>query len=163
MADNTAELIKWSSSFSVGVKLIDEQHQALLNLCNDMFQHCVGEEKAEREYFEKVIHGAVEYVKIHFATEEKIMLKTRFAGYAEHKKEHESFVLNVVEQLQAYNSGKRLVLNNFTRFLKEWILTHIAVSDKQYFEYFKKIATRKADGTLSINTDDVQRAAVPGA
>jgi hypothetical protein len=27
--------------------------------------------------------------------------------------------------------------------------------DKQYFEYFKKLASRKADGTLSINSDDV--------
>ncbi|MDR0589403.1 MAG: hypothetical protein LBG25_02540, partial [Spirochaetaceae bacterium] len=34
--------------------------------------------------------------------------------------------------------------------LKEWILTHIAISDKNFFEHFKKIATRNADGTLSI-------------
>ncbi|MDR2516002.1 MAG: bacteriohemerythrin [Spirochaetaceae bacterium] len=160
MANNPIELVKWSPSFSVGIKLIDEQHQTLLNLTNDMFKHCVGEEKAEREYFERVIHGAVEYVKVHFATEEKIMLKTGFSGYTEHKKEHENFVLNVVEQIQAYNSGKRLVLNSFTRFLKEWILTHIAVSDKRYFEYFRKIATRKENGTLSISHDDVAAHAV---
>jgi hemerythrin len=123
-----------------------------------MFEHCIGVEKAEREYFESVIHGAVEYVKIHFATEEKIMRRTGYAGYAQHKKEHEAFVLNVLEQIQAYNAGKRLVLNNFTRFLKNWILTHIAVSDKRYFEHFKRIATRKADGRLSINNNDVARA-----
>ncbi|MDR1909915.1 MAG: bacteriohemerythrin [Spirochaetaceae bacterium] len=158
MPDNTKELVKWSQTFSVGIKIIDDQHRELLELTNDMFRHCVGEEKAEREYFEKVIHDAVDYVKIHFATEEKIMLKTGYAGYAEHKREHESFVLNVVEQIQAYNAGKPLVLNTFTRFLKEWILTHIAVSDKRYFEHFKRIATRKANGVLSISQNDIQKA-----
>jgi hypothetical protein len=27
--------------------------------------------------------------------------------------------------------------------------------DKQYFSYFKKIASRKSDGKLSINRDDI--------
>jgi hemerythrin len=159
VVNKSKELVTWSPTFSVGIKLIDEQHQELLNLTNDMFEHCIGEEKAEREYFESVIHGAVDYVKVHFATEEKIMLRTGYAGFAQHKKEHEAFVLNVVEQIQAYNAGKRLVLNNFTRYLKEWILTHIAVSDKQYFEHFKRIATRKENGRLTISTEDVRRVA----
>jgi hemerythrin len=43
----------------------------------------------------------------------------------------------------------------FTEFLKNWVLTHIAVSDRQYFEYFKKIAARKENGKLSITKADV--------
>ena len=46
-------------------------------------------------------------------------------------------------------------LLSFTNFLKDWILTHIAISDKQYFEYFRKIATRKNDGSLSISIEDI--------
>jgi hemerythrin len=65
-------------------------------------------------------------------------------------------VLTVVEQVRAFNEGRSFTQLSFTRFLKEWILTHIAVTDKKYFEYFKKIATRKSDGKLTITQADVQ-------
>ncbi|MDR1143716.1 MAG: bacteriohemerythrin [Spirochaetaceae bacterium] len=152
-----SELVSWSSTFSVGIKLIDDQHKELLNLTNDLFNHCVGDDAEERAYFEKVIHEAVKYVKIHFATEEKIMRKTNFSGFLDHKREHEAFVLTVVEQIQAFNEGKKFTLTAFTKFLKNWILTHIALQDKQYFEYFKKVATRKSDGKLSITREDLTR------
>jgi hemerythrin len=150
-----SELVSWSPSLSVGIKLIDEQHKELLNLTNDLFNHCVGDEEAEREYFKQVINKAINYIKVHFSTEEKIMLATKFSGYREHKRQHDSFVLTVVEQVNALNEGKAFTLLNFTKFLKDWVLTHIAISDKLYFEYFKKIATRKADGKLSITAADL--------
>jgi hemerythrin len=142
--------------FSVGIKVIDDQHKSLLDLVNDLFNHATGDEKAERAYFKKVIHQAVEYIKVHFATEEKIMTATKFPGYAEHKKTHDDFVLTVVQNVKDFEAGKRLTLTKFSYFLKDWILTHIAVMDKKYFDYFKKIATRKDGGALSITSADVQ-------
>jgi len=157
MTLNTTDttLVTWSPTYSVGVKVIDDQHKGLLNLVNDMYNHVVGDEAAERAYFQKVIQQAVNYVKIHFATEEKIMLATKFLGYAEHKRAHDSFILTVVENIQAFNTGKRMTLATFTHFLKDWILTHIAIMDKQYFDFFMKIATRKANRKLSITSADI--------
>jgi hemerythrin len=155
MANYDTEWISWSNKLSCGIKLIDEQHKGLVDLVNEMFKHINGNEVQERDYFNRVIQEAVKYVKIHFATEEKIMLATKFAGYAEHKKEHDSFVLAVLNNVKDYEAGKRLTLITFTRFLKEWILSHIAVMDKQYFEYFKTIASRKDDGKLSITSADI--------
>ncbi|MCL2043334.1 MAG: bacteriohemerythrin [Treponema sp.] len=149
------DLITWSSTFSVGVKLIDDQHKGLLDLVNDMFNHATGNEAEEREYFASIIQQAVQYVKVHFSTEEKIMLHTKFPGYAEHKKTHDSFVLTLVENIEKYNAGRRLILSDFTKFLKEWILTHVAIMDKMYFSHFKSIATRQDDGKLHIDTSNV--------
>ena len=122
-----------------------------------MFNHISGNDEQERVYLNKILQEAVKYVRVHFATEEKIMLATKFAGYDEHKKAHEEFILNVAENIQNLSSGKRLTLIFFSRFLKTWILSHIAVMDKQYFDYFRKIATRKGDGKLTINFSDVNR------
>jgi len=151
------ELVKWSHKLSCGIKLIDDQHKGLVDLVNEMFNHVNGNEVQEHAYFNRVIQEAVKYVKIHFATEEKIMLGTKFSGYPEHKKAHDSFVLAVVNNVKDYEAGKRLTLVSFTRFLKEWILSHIAVMDKQYFEYFKSIASRKDDGKLSITSADIKQ------
>ncbi|MDR1575126.1 MAG: bacteriohemerythrin [Treponema sp.] len=152
-----SELVRWSATYSVGIKLIDDQHKGLLDLVNDLFNHVSADEATERAYFQKVIQTAVNYVKVHFATEEKIMLATRFPGYAEHKKAHDTFVLTVVDNIRDFEAGKKFTLAGFTRFLKDWVLTHIAIMDKQYFTYFKQIASRKANGRLTINQGDLQR------
>jgi hemerythrin len=156
MKDEKKEYVKWSDTYSMGIKIIDEQHKGLLDFVNDLFNHSTGNEKEERAYFKKVIDQAVQYIKEHFATEEKMMLATKFPGYAEHKKVHDEFTLTVVQSVKDFESGKRLVLVKFAYFLKDWVLTHIAIMDAQYAAYFKKIATRKADGKLSITKDDIE-------
>jgi hemerythrin len=151
------ELVKWSNTYVSHVKIVDEQHQELFKLTNTLFQHCVGDLVAEKEFFKSVIHQAIDYVKIHFATEEKMMKATKYSGYDEHKREHDSFVLTVVDAVRSFNETGKLNLIQFTRFLKDWILTHIAVCDRKYFDYFQKIATRKKDGKLSITKEDLHR------
>jgi hemerythrin len=152
------ELVSWSSQYASGVKIVDEQHKELLNLTNDLFNHCVGDPEKEKEYFKSVIHSAVDYVKNHFATEERMMISTKFSGYDHHKREHDKFVLTIVDTIKEFNETRRLSLFKFTKFLKNWVLTHIAVEDKKYFDYFKRIASIKKDGRLTISKTDVERA-----
>ncbi len=97
---NNTNLVTWSQTFSVGVRSIDNQHKELLDLVNDMYNHVVGDEKAERAYFKKVIDKVVEYVKVHFATEEKILKAIKFRGYAEHKRAHDAFIFKVIENIR---------------------------------------------------------------
>jgi len=145
----------WSDSYSMGVKLIDDQHKGLLDFVNDLFNHASGKEDEERAYFSEVIQQAVQYIKEHFHAEEKLMVGTKFPGYAAHKKVHNEFTLTVVKSVKDFEAGKRLVLEKFAYFLKDWFLAHVAVMDRQYADYFKKIATRKADGKLSITKADI--------
>ena len=147
--------VVWSDSYSMGIKIIDDQHKGLLDFVNDLFSHVSGNEYEEHAYFKKVIQGAVQYVKTHFATEEKYMIATKFPGYAAHKKVHDEFVLTVIQTAKDYEAGKRLTLEKLSHFLKDWVLSHIAVMDTQYAQYFRKIATRKADGKLSITAADI--------
>jgi len=148
-------LVTWSKTFSVGIKTIDDQHKELLELVNDMYNHIVGDKKEEKAYFKKVIKKTVKYIKVHFATEEKILKAIKFVGFSEHKKAHDSFILKVVENVKDYEDGKTVLLASITHFLKDWILTHIAIMDKQYFEYFKQVVTSKADGRLAIAAEDL--------
>ena len=147
--------VNWSDSYSMGIKLIDDQHKGLLDFVNELFAHATGNEEEERAWFKEVIQQAVQYIKEHFTTEEKFMIATKFPGYAEHKKTHDEFTLTVIKCVNDFQAGKRLVLEKFAYFLKDWILTHVAVMDRQYSDYFRKIATRKADGKLTITAADV--------
>jgi hemerythrin len=155
MTTKGKEHVSWSHTYSLGVKLIDDQHKGLIDFVNDLFNHASGNEKRERAYFTEVIQQAVQYIKEHFQAEEKLMIGTKFPGYAEHKKVHDEFTLTVLKSVKDFEAGKRLVLEKFALFLKDWILTHIAIMDRQYADYFRKIATRKEDGKLSITKADV--------
>ena len=149
--DRRSPIVKWSNTYLLGIKIIDDQHKDLLDFVNDIYSHSAEKEDEQRVYFKGVISKVVEYVKVHFATEEKIMLATKFPGYSEHKKNHEAFILKIVEAVKDFEAGKRLVLTNFSSFLKDWILTHIAVKDVKYRDHLKQIATRNPDGTLNVS------------
>jgi len=144
--------IEWSESYSIGIKMIDDQHKGLLDIVNDLYSHSTGDETEERFYFTDVIHQAVQYIKNHFQVEEKLLLAAKYPDYAEHKKAHDQFTLMVVTSAKDFEAGKRLVLEKFAHFLKDWILSHIALMDQEYATYLKKIATRNADGKLFVGT-----------
>jgi hemerythrin len=140
------KLVTWSATYSVGVKVIDDQHKELLDLVNDMYNHVTDNEKKERAYFKSIIRQIVNYIKIHFATEEQIMKATKFKGYHEHKRSHDAFVLSVIDIIRDYEAGKRVAISTLTHFIKDWILSHTAIEDKQYFNHLTKRAARRASG-----------------
>jgi hemerythrin len=70
----------------------------------------------------------------------------KYPRLAEHKKEHEDFVLKMVGDVQSFQGGRKFVPNNFVRFLKDWVLSHIAISDTQYAKYIRDL---KKQGRLS--------------
>lgn len=157
VSTGSRDQVKWSEAYALGIKLIDDQHKELLSIVNDIFNHATGREWEEHEYFKGVIKQAVNYIKNHFTTEEKIMITTKYKGYIEHKKNHEDFILKVLTTAKDYESGKRLTLTSFGYFLKDWVLSHIAVMDKKYCDYFRSIATKKADGKLTITLADIPK------
>ncbi len=81
--------------------------------------------------------NAVNYVKTHFAFEEGLLTKNNYPELKQHKLEHETFVKKILEEAKNFETGKQFVPNHFVRFLRDWTLEHIAVSDKKYALFFK--------------------------
>ena len=67
------KLIVWSERYSVGISRIDEQHQRLIDLINDL--HGAMLEKQEEPELSKILDGLAAYAVSHFATEETLMKK----------------------------------------------------------------------------------------
>ena len=139
--DHRNDYIKWSSTYSLGIKLIDDQHMEILDFVNELLNNPGESNIEEHIYFKKAIEKAVKYIKDHFTTEERVMLALNYPGYHEHKRDHNNFILNVIKSAKDFEAGKRLVLTNFTHYLRNWVFTHIAVMDVQYMEYFREIST----------------------
>ena len=130
-------IVEWHDSFSVGVKLIDEQHIKLIKLTNKLFASCMsGQERSKSDsIFLKVIHEVIDYVGYHFSTEEKVMERIDYPKYKEHKKEHVNFVKEVLAKVEEFNVGKMNAPLSFVYYLRDWVLHHIAVNDKKLGAY----------------------------
>jgi hemerythrin len=142
-------LVEWDERYSVGIPLVDDQHKELVNMTNTLYEGCLAGDEAARAYFLQAVHGTVDYVKYHFAAEEKLLENVKYPGIIEHKRAHEGFVKKIFEDVKSFETGKKFVPNVFVRYLRDWILTHIAVEDKKYAEY---IFNLKKQGILERRT-----------
>jgi hemerythrin len=132
---NNDILVEWDDRYSMNIQFIDDQHKELINLTNALYKGCLGGDETARSYFMETIRGTVDYVKYHFSAEEKMMESIHFPDLVQHKKEHESFVKKILADVERFQGGKKFVPNEFVRYLKDWILTHIAIEDKKYSDY----------------------------
>lgn len=150
------EIVRWNSSYSVKIKLIDEQHIELIRLTNKLFNSCMAGQKKSLKAFLETIHEVVEYASYHFGTEEKIMERINYPHYTEHKAEHVSFAKEVFIRVEDYRSGKITAPLSLVYYLRDWVLHHIAVNDKKLGDYLLKL--RKSGElqkmTLKVKNDE---------
>jgi len=151
-------IVQWQSSYSVGLRVIDEQHMKLVKLTNKLFSSCIaGNERTKADsIFMDVLQEVIDYSVYHFSTEEKIMERIDYPEYNIHKREHVDFVKEVLHKVETFNSGKANTTLSFVYYLRDWVLHHIAVSDKKLGKY---ILDLKKQGNLEqiilrVRTDE---------
>jgi hemerythrin len=138
-------IVTWHKSYSVNIPLIDAQHVELINLTNKLYRSCLKGREHSKEVFMDVLHSAVDYVGYHFSTEEKIMERVGYPGYSTHKREHTNFVREVLKTVDDLSKGINTNPLSFVTYLKDWVLTHIAVSDAALGRHLIQL---KQQGTL---------------
>ena len=152
MSDKT--VVEWQNSYSVGMKLVDDQHRELVKLTNRLFANCLAGQQKTRATFLQIIREAVDYVGYHFGTEEKVMERVKYPHFAEHKSQHADFVREVLIKIEEFNAGKPRAPLTFVYFLRDWVLHHIAVSDKKMGDY---VLALSRSGELQKMTMRVKR------
>ena len=87
--------LQWEDKYSVGVKVIDDQHKQMFEMINGLVD--VLSEMPTKEQLDKIIVDLIEYKKIHFATEEKYFDQFMYENSEEHKAKHKEFNIRLNE------------------------------------------------------------------
>ena len=132
-------IIDWNDRLKLGIVIVDRQHERLVELTNNLHLACLRSPDTANRFFITATHEAVEYVNYHFTTEEKLMIFLKYPGYQRHRTEHQSFVKEVLRQSSMFTTGRNFIPNRFVQFLKEWVLSHIAVEDKAMVDYILRL------------------------
>ncbi|MFZ2197483.1 MAG: bacteriohemerythrin [Thermodesulfovibrionales bacterium] len=134
--------MKWTEDLSTGIEKIDEQHRELFEKINDLV--AAVRQSVCKYKISDVIRFLEDYVVFHFGEEENYMLQFGYPGYQSHKAQHQKFIENFNElkkELPKLEGGKKpgsYDLSVWTnQVVVDWILDHIARTDKQLGEFLK--------------------------
>jgi len=129
--------VTWDDSFSVGYDSMDDQHKALVDMINELFQACKqGVIEADMAFLQ-IIKKALDYAETHFTDEEELLREVNYPYLSEQKEQHETFVAEVQKSIEEFEAGS-IEPVYLARFLKNWLLNHIAVFDKRYTTYLTR-------------------------
>ncbi|MGM0461425.1 MAG: bacteriohemerythrin [Fibrobacterota bacterium] len=122
--------IQWNSSFSVGVRLFDQQHQRIIDLINRLIDfHNTG---VGSEGISQILEEMSAYAEEHFLLEEKALLKHDYPEFSQHKTEHEAFIKKNVHFCMKAMIDSSAVSEDMLVFMKRWWTHHILESDMKY-------------------------------
>lgn len=122
--------VAWRDDLSVGIESIDDDHKKLLTLINNL-QTAVFYPTGEA-FERQALQELVDYTKYHFEREERLMQENGYPDFEAHKRQHEAMIAKVSGFLEAYERDREGTVEELSVFLRDWLLKHIAGTDKQY-------------------------------
>lgn len=134
-------MMTWSSSYAVGVDVIDEQHKELFSRTNRLLEAC--QEGRGREVVGETLKFLEDYVKTHFATEESLMEKYAYPEFVAHKQLHQGFTEAFMKLKEEAAKGTGLTLvTQVNKTVVDWWIHHILKVDKKLGVFLQEKMTR---------------------
>jgi hemerythrin-like metal-binding protein len=133
---NSNDLIKWNSSFELGIQSIDEQHIQLVDIINNLYRSIKNNDSLSK--LDDIFKSLIEYTEKHFSYEEIMFSESDYPTAADHKQLHKKFVKQVEDLKNKFKSGNGVMTRDVMDFLKDWLIEHIQKTDFKYAPYVKK-------------------------
>lgn len=128
------QYIEWSDRLSVKVAELDEQHKMLVSMINRLHDAMLANKG--REILRDIVAEISEYVRNHFATEERYMRLFDYPDYSLHKLEHDQFAAEADELKCRVEGGTFVLTLEVMNMLKDWLQNHILAADMNYADFF---------------------------
>ena len=125
----------WTSALELGIDEIDQQHQRLVDLTNQLHDE-LSHDLPRREAIGDVLEGRVDYTHNHFIVEEVVFQKYGYPEAAKHLAEHSGFTGKMMDWLMRFEDGED-VNQEVMGFLKDWLVHHICEEDRAYLPFMR--------------------------
>lgn len=131
-------MIIWRDSLSVGVEMVDTEHQELIIRLNEFMEACTN--RNAKEKIGETLSFLKAYTIEHFSHEESLMQEVEYPNYEQHKQIHANFVNKVEEiELSIQEKGPTILTTiKLNRILVDWLVNHITKTDVLLGEFIKK-------------------------
>ena len=130
--------IAWSKILSVGVDEIDDDHRRLIALFNELNRAAAGGESAD--YLAATLEELIHCTVWHFSHEERLMLKHRYPGMAEHREAHRELIEAAREWQASLAQAGYALAEGEIAFLDRWLTEHILTVDQRLGSFLAQAA-----------------------
>ena len=129
---------EWTTSLSVGVDLIDEQHKQLIAKLNDLSRAVDRGWGAQKII--KTLDFLIEYTDFHFGTEQRYMMELDYPQKDYHMDQHKEFVTTLKNlELDFEEEGATASLAEaINTFMFNWLVKHIRTVDVEFGRFLKE-------------------------
>lgn len=126
------EKIVWTDDMAVGIEIIDEQHQELVNHLNNLSAAIDAHDGPGK--IGTMLEYLIEYTHFHFSEEEKLMKEKNYSQLEEHIAKHDEFKKELADLEEDYREdGPTHRLAEFIdNLMVNWLLKHICKVDKEF-------------------------------
>ena len=131
--EDHAEFPSWDPVYSIGVDIIDRQHQKLFDISNRFY--AAWRQRVRGAALSRIFDELLEYTSYHFAEEERLMQQIDYPALSQHRANHEE----LVELVNHYRTQlKRRVPGaekQALEFVRTWLRAHVLDADKDIGVY----------------------------
>ena len=128
--------LEWEEKYSVGVKLIDDQHKQMFETINILIGTL--DSIPTKEKLDEIITRLVVYKKSHFETEENYFNEFNYEFKIEHEAKHLEFNEKLNSLVKECGDDSMKLAFNLVDFLEDWLIEHLMVEDQKYVACFHK-------------------------
>lgn len=139
-----AKTYHWEPRYSVGHPVIDEQHRELLDLYSRAAACLEDDTENGKAQFYVLLNDLAEHSRVHFRTEEEIMVARGCPQVLHHSEEHLDFVERLTDFLLAAAQGT-LDKAGVHAFLDSWWQHHVLETDMQYKPFLSAKRSEQLD------------------
>jgi len=126
-------LFEWSSDYDLDIPQIDDQHRELVAMINELYAALKADDSGS--IVDEILNRLLQYVEIHFETEETSMRENHYPELDGHIFLHEVLREEVLDLKKLQLQGGEVATFELLNFLAEWLKNHIANADKMFGKY----------------------------
>lgn len=123
----------WNDQLNTGITEIDNQHRRFFALLNRL-QAAFGS-FTERGVLVDTFTELIEYLRVHFETEESLLEGCAYPDLARHRELHDRFTVEVTTLFRDYLADREGITRATIDFLRQWLVDHIMKEDMAYKEH----------------------------
>ena len=129
--------LEWIPAYSVRIKKLDEQHKEEFALIDATVRFYRNRPDVPEPL--PIVDELIVFASEHFQTENELMEKHGFPHFRDHRDEHqrlEETLENLRKRMDEVEAAE------IVNFLKDWILRHTLLMDRQYIDYLTSKGVR---------------------
>lgn len=153
-------MFPWKTNYEIGIAGIDQQHRHLVGIINELSDAMIVQKG--HKTVPLILDKLVDYIQLHFTTEEEIMRRESYPALDKQCQEHLEMTGEVLEFKKNYSKNHEVSSSEVLGFLCAWLKNHILVSDMEFGRFLKPLPQpRRNQAAPEDKTSKIYRSITP--